>query len=92
MIRRKILEKVATFSTHLIFTEDEETDASTTDSIDPDLVLANGSGSESSGDSKVVAHSVDSEEGLVDVAMKESGDRPRTAEDECSKSQPQNHS
>lgn len=50
--------------------DDLETDASTTDSIDPDIIIANGS--DSSGEGKVVAHSVDGEEGLVDVTMKES--------------------
>lgn len=53
-----------------MFTEsDEETDPSTTDSVDPDLVLTNGS--DSSGEVKVIATSIDGEDGLVDVMMKE---------------------
>jgi ubiquitin carboxyl-terminal hydrolase 4/11/15 len=84
VIRRKILEKVATFTTDPTFVEDEDTDASTTESIDPDIVLANGS--DSSGDSKVVANSIDGEEGLVDVTMKESVDTHETGHDKTSRS------
>ena len=70
MIKRKILEKVATFTTHSAFQdEDESTSESVSESIDPELVHT--TGSESSGDSKVVANSVDGEDGLVDVTMKE---------------------
>jgi ubiquitin carboxyl-terminal hydrolase 4/11/15 len=86
LIRRKVLEKIATFSTHSVFDEDEETDASTTDSVDPDLVLANGS--DSSGEAKVVAHSVDGEDGIVDVTMKEPSEAPGTIDNETSKSEP----
>ena len=53
-----------------MFTEDEDTDASVSDSIDPELVNANGS--DSSGEGKIVAHSIDGEEGMVDIAMTES--------------------
>lgn len=70
MIRRKILEKIATLTTHRDFQpEDGETTGSVADSVDPDIVLTNGS--DSSGDSKVVANSVDGEDELVDVTMKE---------------------
>ena len=71
-IRRKVLEKVTTFTTSDLFVEDEdETPASVTDSIDPDLVLTTGSDADSSGDGKVVATSVDGEDELVDVTMKD---------------------
>jgi ubiquitin carboxyl-terminal hydrolase 4/11/15 len=70
LIRRKILEKLATFTTHPVFHEDdEEANESAADSLDPDLVLT--AGSDSSGDSKVVANSIDGEDELVDVTMKE---------------------
>jgi ubiquitin carboxyl-terminal hydrolase 4/11/15 len=70
LIRRKILEKLATFTTHRDFyEEDEEANDSVAESVDPDLVLTNGS--DSSGDSKVVANSIDGEDELVDVTMKE---------------------
>jgi len=73
VIKRKILEKVATFSSYGGLHEDEdETSESIADSVDPDLVLTTGSDADSSGGSKVVATSIDGEDGLVDVTMKES--------------------
>lgn len=71
MLKRKILEKVATFSSHSLFHPDDEASDTLTDSIDPDIVLTTGSDADSSGDSKVVATSIDGEDGLVDVVMKE---------------------
>jgi ubiquitin carboxyl-terminal hydrolase 4/11/15 len=47
-------------------------------------VLANGS--DSSGESKVLANSIDGEEGLVDVTMKESVDSSEKADKDTSKS------
>lgn len=70
-IRRKILEKVATLTTHPAFhqdeseTEDDEEDVN--DNIDPDLVVT--TASDASGDSKVNANSVDGEDDVVDVTM-----------------------
>ncbi|KAF6830187.1 ubiquitin carboxyl-terminal hydrolase, partial [Colletotrichum plurivorum] len=61
-IRRKVLEKVATFSTWSEFSD-------TDDSTDADMVIASQSDADSSGDSKVVSHSVEGEEDLVDVTM-----------------------
>ena len=66
MIRRKILEKVATFSTSQEFDEDDEASGSIADSIDPDIVLTNGS---DSSDGKIAANSIDGEDGIVDVTM-----------------------
>jgi ubiquitin carboxyl-terminal hydrolase 4/11/15 len=75
-IKRKILEKVATFSTSQELAEDEddvdEAEASAADSVDPDIVLTTGSDADSSGGSKVVATSIDGEDELVDVTMKDS--------------------
>jgi ubiquitin carboxyl-terminal hydrolase 4/11 len=76
MLKRKILEKVATFSSHPIFRDDDEASDSAVDSVDPDIVLTTGSDADSSGDSKVVATSIDGEDGLVDVTMKESNGVP----------------
>lgn len=73
-MKRKILEKVATLSTHPIFDSDDEASDSTSDSIDPDIVLTTGSDADSSGDSKVIATSIDGEDGLVDVTMKGSNE------------------
>jgi ubiquitin carboxyl-terminal hydrolase 4/11/15 len=72
MIKRKILEKVATFSTHSCFEEEYDADRSVADSADTDLVITTGSDADSSGDGKVVANSIDGEDELVDVVMKES--------------------
>lgn len=66
MIKRKILEKVATFTTSTEFYEDDAASGSAADSIDPDIVLTNGS---DSSDGKVAANSIDGEDGLVDVSM-----------------------
>jgi ubiquitin carboxyl-terminal hydrolase 4/11/15 len=85
MIRRKILEKVATFTTHKDFVEDEDTDDSTSSSVDPDLVLANGS--DSSEESKIAVNSIDDEDSIVDVSMKEINGGSATNGD-ASKSQP----
>ncbi|TAQ84249.1 hypothetical protein B7494_g7427 [Chlorociboria aeruginascens] len=72
IIRRKILEKVVTLSTYDGFVDDEEeTPPSVAESIDPDMVITTGSDADSSGGSKVVAHSIDGEDELVDVTMKE---------------------
>lgn len=72
MIKRKILEKIATFSTHPCFEEEYDADRSVADSADTDLVITTGSDADSSGDGKVVASSIDGEDELVDVVMKES--------------------
>lgn len=73
-IRRKILEKVGTFTTHPGFNvSDNEDIEESTDSIDPDLVVTTASDADSSGDSgKVVASSIDGEDDVVDVTMKDS--------------------
>lgn len=69
-IRRKVLEKVATFSTwrELAATDDSDSASST------DVEIVNTSSDvDSAGDSNVVAKSVEGEEGLVDVTMKGTG-------------------
>lgn len=81
MIKRKVLEKVATFSTSNEFsTEEDEADASVSDGVDPDIVLTTGSDADSSGGSKVVATSIDGEDELVDVTMKDSNVTSAAAE------------
>lgn len=74
MIRKKVLEKVKTFTTRWFDWDDTESAASASESIDHDLVLTTGSDADSSGGNKIVAHSVDGEEGFVDVTMKEPDD------------------
>jgi ubiquitin carboxyl-terminal hydrolase 4/11/15 len=82
-IRRKILEKVATFTTHPAFDEQEsdaaDEDEGLNDATDPDLVVTNASDADSSGDGKVVATSVDGED-FVDVTMKDSNGAGQSAE------------
>lgn len=85
MITRKILEKVATFTTYPGFhEEDDSASESIADSTDPELIHA--TGSDSSGDSKVVAKSVDGEEGIVDVSMKGQNGPSETVDEETAKS------
>ena len=62
--------------------EDEEANDSVAESVDPDLVLTNGS--DSSGD-KIVANSIDGDDELVDVTMKESNGISDSAEIDRSK-------
>ncbi|WDK15666.1 ubiquitin carboxyl-terminal hydrolase [Colletotrichum graminicola] len=62
VIRRKVLERVATFSTWSGFDDaDEGTDA--------DMVITSQSDADSSGDSKVVSKSVEGEDDLVNVSI-----------------------
>lgn len=71
MIRRKILEKIATFTTSHEFEEDDdEASGSVADSLDPDTVITNGS---DSSDGKIAANSIDGEDGLVDISMNVTG-------------------
>ena len=74
-IRRKILEKIATLTTYEGFdAEESECDdggVESNDHVDPDFVITSASDAESSGDGKVLDKSIDGEEGLVDVTMKE---------------------
>lgn len=68
-IQRKILERVATFSTWSKFNSDDEADAN-----DTDMVAT--SDADSSGDGKVAAKSVEGEDDIVDVTMKDVGAAP----------------
>lgn len=64
MIRRKVLEKVATFSTWSKLKDVND------DGLDPEMVITSVSDADSSGDSKVVAQSIEGEDDMVDVTMK----------------------
>jgi ubiquitin carboxyl-terminal hydrolase 4/11/15 len=81
MIKRKILEKVTTSSE--FDEDDDEANDSVADSADRDIVIANGS---DSSDGKVMAASIDSEDGLVDITMKEINGAPDSVEVDASKS------
>lgn len=52
--------------------DDADADASVSDGVDPDIVITTSSDADSSGGSKVVANSVDGEDEIVDVTMKDS--------------------
>jgi ubiquitin carboxyl-terminal hydrolase 4/11/15 len=72
-IRRKILEKVATYTTWSELASDEDSDEAT----DPELVNTTASDVDSAGDSKVIAKSVEGEEDMVDVTMRDAPAAPR---------------
>ncbi|KAL7944500.1 hypothetical protein V8C42DRAFT_346239 [Trichoderma barbatum] len=69
IIKRKVLERVATFSTWSKFTQQQNAEGS--DAADADMVITTASDADSSGDSKVVAKSVEGEDDMVDVTMKD---------------------
>ncbi|KAI0200416.1 hypothetical protein F4808DRAFT_159003 [Astrocystis sublimbata] len=72
IIRRKVLEKVATFTKHRFFARLDESDGSET--TDPEIIGPNGSDTASSIGGKVVAQSDGSEDDVVDVRMIDSTD------------------
>lgn len=69
IIRRKILEKVATFSTWPALSGQHQDDA--TEHTDSDQMLVTTSDVDSSGDAAVTAQSVEGEDDLVDVSMQD---------------------
>lgn len=71
-IRRKILEKVLTFTSHpdvssLVSTADNRL----AENLDVDPALINASDADSSGDSRIVAKSIEGEDDLVDVSLQD---------------------
>jgi ubiquitin carboxyl-terminal hydrolase 4/11/15 len=69
IIQRKILQKIATFSTWSRFKDVPESDAS--DGVDGDIVITTASDVDSSADGKVASHSVEGEEDMVDITMRD---------------------
>ena len=69
-IRRKILEKVATYTTWQQLAPDDDADEAT----DPEMVNTTASDADSAGDSKVIAKSVEGEDDMVDVTMRDAAD------------------
>ena len=65
------MEKAATFTTSRLF-HDEDTEAD--DATDTDLVPVTASDADSAGDGKVVAKSVEGEDDIVDVTMKDASE------------------
>ncbi|PHH71884.1 hypothetical protein CDD82_6287 [Ophiocordyceps australis] len=70
VIKRKILEKVATFTTWTKLSSASRGDDQS-DGTDADMVITTASDADSSGDFKVAAQSVEGEEDMVDVTMKD---------------------
>ncbi len=73
-IRRKILEKVATYTTWAPLASWEDIEAA--EATDPEMTNTTSSDADSAGDSKIVAKSVEGEDDLVDVTMRDAGDAP----------------
>lgn len=74
VIQCKVLEKVATFSTwSKLWEASHESDNA--DAADSDMVVTTASDADSSGDGKVAARSVEGEDDMVDVTMKNANDR-----------------
>lgn len=76
VIYRKILEKVATFTTLPQLSAAEDGDGSET--TDPEIVNT-ASDVDSAGDSKIVAKSVEGEEDIVDVTMQDAAEAQKPA-------------
>ncbi|KAL8732088.1 MAG: hypothetical protein Q9166_003042 [cf. Caloplaca sp. 2 TL-2023] len=72
-ILRKVLGNVATLTTRDFLREFEESDPSPEDS---DTVLMGAEEGDSSSESKIQAHSVDSEDGMVDISMADATSGP----------------
>lgn len=66
-IRRKVLERVATLTRHTAFTDEPDV----SDNTEPELIGNNGSDFGSSSEGKVAAQSVQGEDDMVDVHMKD---------------------
>ncbi|PQE19062.1 ubiquitin carboxyl-terminal hydrolase protein [Rutstroemia sp. NJR-2017a BBW] len=84
LIKRKLLEKVSTFTKSNLFHEfyEDEDPAS----AEPDMIVTTASDADSSGEGKVVANSLDGEEdGIVDVQMKDSCTESKTSEPQISR-------
>ena len=84
-ILKKVLAKVATMTTTDILRDSAQdsdrldgsvSDLATSAQEDSDTVLMNTEDADSSSDSKIQANSVQSEDGMVDISMKDSADAP----------------
>lgn len=78
-IRRKILEKVATFTTRSSVSSVPQSDKEASENSDQDHLLINASDADSSGDGRVTIQSVEGEDGYVDVSMQDDDAQPEQA-------------
>ncbi|KAK6079971.1 ubiquitin carboxyl-terminal hydrolase [Seiridium cupressi] len=84
-IRRKILQKVATFTKHEFFARHDEADSS--DSTD----FANASSDLSSNEGKVVAQSVQGEDDMIDITMRDAGDSIQSPDSDAKRPPTKHH-
>lgn len=75
-IRRKILEKVATFTTRPSISSVPQPDKETSENSDQEHLFLNASDGDSSGDGRVTIQSVEGEDGYVDVSMQDDTAQP----------------
>lgn len=78
-ILRKILAKVDTFTTMDILGDESSSDTESTRHEDSDTVLMARDDADSSSDSKIQARSVEGEDGMVDISMRDAGERSEGA-------------
>ena len=74
-ILRKVLAKVATMTTKDILRDENSSDTDSAQQEDSDTVLMATDDGESSSDSKVQAKSVESEDGIVDISMRDATEK-----------------
>ena len=74
-IQRKVLERIATFSTWSKLSSASHENENT-DFADGDMVITTCSDADSSGDCKVATYSVEGEDDMVDITMKDTNDKP----------------
>ncbi|KAA6411401.1 MAG: ubiquitin C-terminal hydrolase [Lasallia pustulata] len=74
-ILRKILAKIATMTSLDILGDENSSDTESTQHEDSDTVLMARDDGDSSSDSKVQARSVESEDGMVDISMRDAGEK-----------------
>ncbi|OTB08608.1 hypothetical protein M426DRAFT_262093 [Hypoxylon sp. CI-4A] len=74
-IRRKVLEKVITFTKNPEYARADESDGS--DTTEPEIIRPGGSDTASSNESRVVDRSVTEEDDLVDIQMKDASSTQR---------------
>lgn len=81
-IRRKILEKVLTFTSHPdVSSLSSAADNQPNEPSDVDPTLISASDADSSGDSRIVAKSIEGEDDLVDVSMQDAPEKSSTEQD-----------
>ena len=76
-ILRKVLAKAATMTTTDILNDEDASDTESIRQEESDTVLMTADDADSASDSKVQASSVEGEDGIVDISMRDAGDEPQ---------------